>query len=230
MINPDGTLIFYQVEEVERRLARHGLAPDMFWEAAKAGYDYLLENSVHAPPSGKGIGILSAGVGRLRDVLLPKGWGKCDKDFFSTVFHYESEMAIVFMAGNDVTGLKDGKPKSRSRKVTPNKKGFAIRNAIEVNRHFSAYQQNPLWVSEMGLTERPLRTWVLLHNIGPNTASFDDVRIELSLPVGLTDGYVSTWQERLLVARPFKMRDSDDIVKHIDGDTGSSGAIHVERR
>lgn len=230
MVNPDGTFIFYNFEEVEHRLSRQGLSVIIPWEAAKAGYDSLLENSVHAPPSGKGIGIWSAEMGRLRELLLPKGWEKCDKDFFSTVIHYDEEIAIVVMAGNDETGLKDGKPKSRSRKVNRTRKGVAIRHAIEVNKHFLAYQHNPLWFNEMGITERPLRTWVLLHNIGPNTSSFEDVRIELSLPVGLTDGYVSTWQERLLIARPLEMRASDKVVKPINVGTVSGNEIRVLRK
>ena len=230
MINSDGTSIFHQFDEVEHRLSRQGLSAIILWEAAKAGYDSLIENSVHAPPSGKGIGIWSAEIGCLRELLLPKGWEKCDKDFFSTVSHCEKEMAIVVMAGSDETGLRDGKPKSRSRRVSPTKKGIAIRHAIEVNKHFLAYQHNPLWFNEMGVTERPMRTWVLLHNIGPNTSSFEDVRIELSLPVGLTDGFVSNWQERLLIPRPFEMRASDRVVKRIDTGTGGSNEIQVLRK
>ena len=230
MIGLDGTLIFYQTEDVERRLSKHRLTPIILWEAVKAGYDSLSESSVNSPPSGKGIGVWSAETGRLRDILLPRGWGKRDRDFSSSVFHYESQMAVIVMAGNDETGLMDGKPKSRSKKVSRTKKGVAIRNAIEVNKHFSAYQMNPLWIKEMASTERPFRTWVLLHNIGPNTATFDDVRIELSLPVGLTNGFVSAWQERLLVARPFEMQAVKDIVKRNYDPTDSGVEIRVERR
>ena len=189
--------------EVERRLSNLGLSPVILWEAAKAGYDSFSESSANAPPAGKGIVIWSNIIGRLRDSLIPEGWTKCDKGFFPTLAHLESAMAIVVMAGDDDTGLKDGNPKSRSPK------GVSMRQAIEVNKHFSSLWQNPAWVDVMGFTESPVRTWVLMHNAGPKLSSFDEVRIEFSLPVGVTDGHVSAWDERILVPRPNEMQDSN---------------------
>jgi hypothetical protein len=201
----------------ERRLNALGLDSVTLTDIIMAGRDAVLDLTPHHPENSKGIIIYGAMTKATRDLLVPKGWNKHEPYSNALTVDWDNHVAIKIMRGNDFTGLEDKSPKSNDRKYDPRhpgKKAFVIRDAIRVNKFWQTYSENPDWFRELKPYEQGtnFQTWILLHNVSPDNFNIKDIRMELSLPIGMVGGYVGLWAERIIVPIPEEQDPRDNIV------------------
>jgi hypothetical protein len=116
---------------------------------------------------------------------------------YETTVRSDDEVAIVIASGNAWTGSE----KPRKQPSTRNPKGAMTLDAILTNTGqrttemtFDAFEKS---------NTIPTRTYFLLHYFDPMTK---EIRIELSLPIGMSNGWIDVWGERLVLpAIPFDL-------------------------
>lgn len=125
----------------------------------------------------------------IRDILIPKGWTKDNSRNYATTVSPNGQYAIVVVPGDVFTSRKDGNPTTR------NERGPATIDAIISNQLQLSDISNEF--PSLGVRQ----TWFLLHyeEIDKETGEINDIRLELSLPVGDTDGVVDEWVERIIL-------------------------------
>jgi hypothetical protein len=174
------------------------------------------------PPSARGWDSWRFGVRRWRDIKCRQGWKKDETENLSTIVHPDMKFRIAVSNTDEGTGLRSGKPKSRSTK------GDGSRRAVDFNR-----RQQPLPIPEFqeefhrqltAAAAAHAQIWYLcLFNDGGDT-----VRAELSKPAGIEAGHFIAWQERIILI------DGDgpvgDRVIIDDNDFGPDPEVIVRRR
>jgi hypothetical protein len=132
-------------------------------------------------------------VGFLRDGL--DRWTKATDNGYETTVRADLKMAIAVAGGNGATGRPGVPPSTR----TP--KGAMTIQAIEANNG----QQRVLEMFELERSFPPppaisdTQTWILLFYID-RTRDKEEIRLELSLPVGMdANRQVTAWEDRIIL-------------------------------
>ncbi len=163
------------------------------------------------------------GTTYLRDILVPHGWAVGRTKNFETVIHPSGRHAIAITSANQHAGrTADGRTNSELR--TRYKKGEMMADAVSSNAQMSLASIIPL----AGLVPEPvdeakLQTWLLLHYYDREQHT---IRAELSLPDAMHDGWIYSWDPRIML-QPITF--SPDVKRNDDnGDDGIE--IDVRRR
>lgn len=140
-------------------------------------------------------------VARLRETLLPHGWGIRDDNNIARIVHPGRKLAVVVTSGDRITGYEyvvHGKyPRSK------NPKGPATHAVIEASANepvLPIFEEEQTPVEALDLST--CKTWFLVVH-----ASGKFIQSELSQGLGLEDDYISQWSERIL----FPMIPVDEI-------------------
>ena len=135
----------------------------------------------------------------LREELVPAGWTYDNPRNLPRTIHPSGEFAIVATTG-DTLGQAEVRPRTKYPK------GFASAQAVEVNGQltldfgdFAAGYQ-----STRQSDANDLLTWLLLFEV-----TDEGIRVELALPDGIDDGWITSWTERIILT-PFQ-RDDDRL-------------------
>jgi hypothetical protein len=129
-------------------------------------------------------------VRAIRDVLLPKGWKKVQKNNLEITRNKTTGVSLLVSSGNKGTGDKNKTPKTRNTKGEQTKK-IVYKNAMEL----------PLFPSFEAKNTRDIHhhhNWFLLYHIDKDKKQ---MRFEISLPVEM-DSFgmrITEWRERIIL-------------------------------
>lgn len=213
---PSETRVFVEPVPLAGRLHEMGVEQNVLRDAVEFGMRHAFDCTRHEPPNLPGILAWGKTVRSLRDSLVPQGWKASNARNYATVIHPRGTYAIAVAAGNSNTGVSDESPSTRAEK------GPATRDAVHLN-------QLTFWDISESFPRPELvpgtQTWLLLHYADEET---EEIRLELSLPAGMTsDGHVTVWQERLILSPvPFFTRPSVST----EESEGEDVQVDVQRR
>ena len=198
------------------RLDELDVPEDVLRDAVQIGQHLASDCTAHDPRGLAGIIAWGKTVRELRDRLVPLGWRSSDDRNYATVVNPAETFAIAVAGGDANTGRRDADPTTRTDK------GPATEDAVKVNRQLSFADIDESFPKFQG--EGPgLQTWMLLHHADDDAG---EIRVELSLPAGMTGGLVTEWQERIVLSPvPFSSSSveiSEPDVEEID--------IKIDRR
>ncbi len=172
-----------------------GLNEDLLQKAVKHGVAQSLICTAFDPRSSKGFIKWAKTNAKLREELaLVKGkrWKLSDKRNYPRSLNVDRRIAITAVSGDSQTGCEDGlAPKTRWPK------GVATQLACKVNAKQISFAD--ILPSEFSkpVDEETLSTWMLVYYVDEEQK---EVRIELSLPVGIDNrGRVSAWDKRIIL-------------------------------
>ena len=135
----------------------------------------------------------------LREELEPAGWTYDNPRNLPRTIHPSGEFAIVATTG-DALGQAEARPRTKYPK------GFATAQAVEVNGQltldFGDFAAGYQSMRQSDASE--LLTWLLLFEV-----TDEGIRVELALPDGIDDGWITSWTERIILT-PFP-RDDDRL-------------------
>ena len=135
----------------------------------------------------------------LREELVPAGWTYDNPRNLPRTIHPSGEFAIVATTG-DALGQAEVRPRTKYPK------GFATAQAVEVNGQltldFGDFAAGYQSMRQSDANE--LLTWLLLFEV-----TDEGIRVELALPDGIDDGWITSWTERIILT-PFQ-RDDDRL-------------------
>lgn len=172
------------------RLADLGLTNDDILETVLAAQNERLAYSGPRWPSNTaGFMAYSAGVFTLASRLEPQGWVKTETKGLARVLNPDTRVAVAVAAGDVETGRLWGKPTSRNERGSV--AALLVRsNQIQLNLPFEEEGLRPLPPVEEQIT-----WWLLIYSDKDGST----VRAELSLPVGITDNRLASWQQRIII-------------------------------
>lgn len=143
------------------------------------------------PPSLAGLMRWGLTTRYLREELVPEGWSFDNPRNLARTIHPSREFAIVATTGDAGTGAAGHDPGPR------HPKGYATELAIRANGQL-AFDFGSLvhTIAEVrSIDAGQLQTWFLLFHV-----SDEAIHAELSLPEGFSEGRITNWIERILVA------------------------------
>ena len=180
------SIVHHTPSQVAGRL--HELDPALtealLLEAVQFALGYYAECTAHDPSSAAGYLLWGKTIRSLRDLLVPAEWKSATRQNYPTIEHPSGAFAISVAGSDGGTGIIDGNPTTRTEK------GTVTKGAIAQN-------QASLWDYKPNLAPLRKRTWLLLIHVDLVN---DEVRAELSLPVGTDeDNRVSWWRERIIL-------------------------------
>jgi hypothetical protein len=177
----------------ERLLAQFGVSEDELC-------DQVLTSAQNAARSYEGDLYPRMGPGQVRHLhlvrnlsrlLIPRGYERHDDDNVSRLVHRDRGIAIAVTSGNSATGL----PYSIVRRHPSTKypKGAAVQAVVQRNGQLSFLGMGDDQDEPINLAAYV--TWFLMVYVDKRS-----IRAEVSCPAGVSaKGYVSTWNDRLLV-------------------------------
>lgn len=182
--------------EAEQELHAMGLSPSSLTrpcveglQSAVAGY------SPFEPAISFGFSIWSKIVGALRKQLDKEGWKHHDIANAPRSVSPDGTMAIAAVGGDSQTAHADGNPRNARTK------GPRFANEVENNAVKSGAPRYTQCRLDLGAGDEDtafanLQTWVLLY-FWDRTRN--ELRLELSLPIGCDKGFVTQWETRFIL-------------------------------
>src|SRR5665213_2605347 len=173
------------------RLADLGLSTEILERVVRRADAEASTCTALDPPILTGLLRWGRGTRFLREELVPLGWRFDNPRNLPRTIEPNGTFAIVVTSGDESTGLVDFTP------TTKYPKGFATIEAVETNEQLAldfgevASPQTPLDVDP-----RDRLTWLMLFHIEP-----DGFRVELSLPDAIVEGWITSWEERIILPR-----------------------------
>ncbi len=172
---------------VATRLAGLDLGEADLVRAVQDAFAEAFDCTTHDPPSMAGFIAWGKTVRYLRDRLVPRGWTPANDRNYSTVVHPTGSIAIAVASGDANTGVASRVPS------TQYEKGPATTDAVLTNQ-MTLGDLVPSFPVHPSATQ----TWLLLHHFDETN---EEIRMELSLPDGISEGgHVTSWRERLLLS------------------------------
>jgi hypothetical protein len=188
-------------DDIESDLALLGLNKSLLTEAISLGFLAKSNCTAHHPRTYKGLVQWGETVKALRDILKPLGWKAIEENNYSLCVNSERTIAIVIQTGDQDTGLLYGNPTNKASKGN---------NTEESVKNNQMQQQLSLFPAS-GSVDSPCNytTWVLLY-----TETAMGIRCELSLPVEMVDGKITSWHKRIVIG--LVRSDSDAVPNQND--------------
>ncbi|RJS47438.1 hypothetical protein [Nocardioides cavernaquae] len=144
------------------------------------------------PPTAEGTTRYFKTVRFLREELVPLGWGVNDGKNFCRTVHPSHEFSIVTSSGDEATGVEIPGRVPR----TKNPKGELTAIAVRQNADQGSLDLGEAFDEPTVEPAELENVWFLLQRVTP-----DYIYAELSLPVRMTDGMITEWEERILLPR-----------------------------
>lgn len=169
----------------------------------------------HHPKTYPGLAQWADTVRALRDKTVPLGWTTTDDNNFPLSIHPSKTQSIAVQTGDRDTGITGGNPANRAAKGTNTEEAVAINQ-----RQLTLFDNLP---DSRPSSEGGAIMWVLLYHVAPN-----EIRYELSLPMQMVGGKISSWQERIVF--PAIQIDLTDISLGDTNDHGPELEVPIQRR
>ena len=175
--------------EVEARLTELQLRRGWLEHSVRVGDAGASSSTALHPPNDGGVRRYADTVAGLRAQALPHGWEMSNAKNYCTVFNRRSKTAVAVMAGDAMTGLAFGTPKSLSPR------GPITIDRIARNK--GQLSMFPKIKAPSEIVEEDCSTWALIQY-----GTDEGVQFELSLPKAMNaSGYVTDYEERILFGR-----------------------------
>ena len=175
--------------KVQGRLQELGLSEEILREAVEAGERVRRTFTTNHPLMASGLMRWAEIIKVLRDRLMVLGWTKSDVGGVPLVIHPKGLIALTVMSGNEGTG--DDSSELRSK----NPRGSTTIAFIKQNAEQLEFDRTVLKIKAVETKSSSPMMWYLAVNCVGN-----EVRFELSLPLGMNNGHIEDWQERILFA------------------------------
>ncbi len=185
------TVVRVRPPEVRQRLSDLGLTRENLLDviqAVSAAHGNCTEND---PPAAKCWDGWRMGTRRAREVLRPLGWDKDDTDTFSVVVNHKDRVRLVVVNSTLGTGLETGAPLNAARKG-PRSRDSALANRQMVFDIAGFREEMDRRIKTAEAAQ--YATWCLCVFVDGET-----VRAEISQPVAFSRGFVTRWEERILL-------------------------------
>lgn len=185
------TQTYFELDEVDSRLAELGLDESRLAEIVRRGYVAFASCTPNDPPLYPGFSAWASMVRGLREYLLPE-WDRSDENNYSLVINPGGTIAIAVATGDDGTGRQDATPTTKSSKG-PSTVEAVTTNQLQLDLPFVF---PPVQAPDRpASSEKQRMTWIFLVHRAQG-----EVRCELSLPSSMgADGRVDRWQERIIL-------------------------------
>lgn len=181
-------------EEDAPTLASLGLNEEVLTGAVRQGVQQATNITAFHPVTTRGFVQWAETVASLRQALADKDWEISDPQNSPRVSSPDGKTSILVIGGNADTG--------RSPKVMPRtarRRGPTTHAAVESNGPGLGLRGGVQGVLiEMPRPAEESQTWVLLYYWSTDSA---EVRAELSLPLSIEAGEITTWGPRILLPR-----------------------------
>jgi hypothetical protein len=189
-------LIVDQVQ-AKNRLAGLILSRELLIDVIDAMVSGRANCTNNDPPAAPGFISWSYGTRRMREVLIPLGWEKCDDDQIASAYHKALNIKLVVCNTDEGTGLADSFPQQRS------KKGPGTERTVSANQSSlgDILSESTLNGNATKIVPFPVRAdransvcWFL--------CVFDEgevLRAELSCPSVIGNGFFKEFYERILL-------------------------------
>jgi hypothetical protein len=215
-MNPE-TQVYFDLFEIEQRLAYYGLTREPFDVAAAESLAAYRSCTPNHPPTFPATYAWAEGNRSLRDGLTADDWARKNEDNLPLVMNALGTMAITVTSGDADTGMKDGFPCTRNPRG-PRTADFVIAN----QRRFDFMEETASIVASMKVPGRD--TWLFLVY---RDLVRGELRYELSRPNHMgEDRHVDGWIERIIF--PPILFDTNDLPRIGTDDGGQSPEITVE--
>jgi len=185
------------IDEPEQvTIALQALHPDLtvslLQEAIRAGLEARNEATPASPPTAAGVGQWNKTVEVLRLSLMASQWHRHNPRNCPCISSPDRSITIVVMTGNHATGKSEGNPTNQAEK------GAVAQELVEQNRQLRLDLQATFNFVKKACTEKQQGTyvWVLLYHYDKKA---NEVRFELSLPVGFNKQQITAWDARLIL-------------------------------
>lgn len=189
-------------EALDEALSPMGLRSSDFERAVQAGVAESRGYSLGAPKAASNAARWFRTVEVLHTSLMAKqgGWTRVDPENLPCFVRGDGRMALIVSSGDEATGDPFESPTNKNRK------GAAVSQKVEING------QRTLFDDPSPLENLPpiAQTWVFLYHEADGV-----VRLELSLPVAMSGGTISEWQERIIFP-DFDVDRSALVFEHFD--------------
>lgn len=176
------TKIFKKNYEVVPRLELFGVSRDELMRIVEMAVGGRADAVPNDPITAAGLFSYIHGTRGLREVFIPKGWDKDNTKNIESVVHPESGIKIIFQ-NVDLACDDDRSPKALSGK------GLASEEIIDLSTAF-------LFQEMENDRQKFLNRTVWFFCV---SAKDEDIRAELSLPVGIKSGQFSGFAERIYI-------------------------------
>jgi len=157
------------------------LHPDLkealFYEVIGAGLARRRETTRASAPGASGVQQWLEIVESMRTRLIECGWHPQEKDNCPFITAPDYSISIVVMTGDRYTGRKNAKEPTNKAK-----KGAVTKCFVEQNQQLKLFNTPPVYV--------------LLHHYDEKLC---EIRSELSLPTGFSNGKITAWGHRLIL-------------------------------
>lgn len=194
--------------DVDRRLRSIGLTRELLLLGVAALVTAHNGHTENDPPSAARWDGWRMGTRRLRELLRPQGWEKDDTGTFSLIVDHGRRQQIVVVNTDARTGIRARPPSNATRK------GPFSAKAADENQHvldiagFREEQERLIHRRAGTYT-----TWCLCVFVDGEI-----VRAELSKPVSYSSGFITGWEERIvLIGEDAQIAGSDSIIIDDDG-------------
>lgn len=177
--------------DVNRRLHELGLNKELLLkvvDAVSAAHANCTEND---PPSARCWDGWRMGTRRAREIFRPLGWDKDDTHTYSVILNHRERVRLVVVNSTDGTGLETGSPLNSAKKGPRSAESALVNRQLVLDlAGFKEELERRLKLAEAA----KYTTWCLCVFVDSET-----VRAELSQPVGFSRGFVTRWEERILL-------------------------------
>lgn len=211
-------IIYAHPYECRERLDRLGTSRDDWIEVVKACVAGRGDATDNHPQSAGGQFAWIFGTGRMREIFRRKGLDKEIVNGVETVVDHERKVRFAVVSTDRGTADLDRSPKNRTPKGAASEKITDLNNQHEMD--FVDPSGNPIPRKDEG---DGYSFWYLcVYDDG------NDVRAELSSPIGFKSGYFIKFSERIFILGPNEWTDLS--ISKPDDDLGSELEIDVRRK
>lgn len=196
--------------EVRQRLAELGLTVELLLDAVRAVAAAHAGCTENDPPAARCWDGWRMGTRRLREMLRPLGWDKDDTDTYSVIVSHERRVQVVVVNSNEGTGVVLGSPLNVARKGPRSVDSAATNRQLVLE--LADFPEEFARRVKMAEAAR-YATWCLCVHVDA-----DEVRAELSQPVGYARGYVVRWEERIILTGDGGLSDVVEIAPSNEDD------------
>lgn len=182
-----------QPYEVRQRLEGLGLDLGRLLIAVQAVSDAHSNCTNNDPPAARCWDGWRMGTRRLRELYRPLGWEKDDTDTYSVLVNHSTKVQVVIVNSTKGTGLLVGSPLNVAKKGPK-----SVKSATDNRQHVLDIAGFPEELArKLRMMEaKNYQTWCLCVYVSEDCLT---VRAELLQPVKYNRGYISDWEERIIL-------------------------------
>lgn len=173
-------------------LASLGLTEEILLNAAMSGYLAFIDRTPHHPELATAVAAWGEVVSRLRAGLAPLGWQYDNKNNYARSINTEKQIAIVVARGGINTGIIGSIPTTKCPKGAKTSK--SLKKNMELYGNQQIAMNHPIFQNNFQESCEDLTTWFYLYDWTET-----EIRSELSLPLNMSNGYINTWKERIIL-------------------------------